>query len=561
MIRYPLSYNPILEYWYKIKTGKEVVSDKVRRVYKKLVTDLSSTRTEWEYSSNRANHAIEFIENFCKHSKGKWGGKPIELELWQKAFIAASFGFVHKIDGTRKYREVLLVVARKNGKSTVGSGIGLYLQIADGEPGSEVYAVATKKDQAKLVWLESKRMVKKSPALLKRIKPLVSEMVSEWNDSTFKPLGSDSETLDGLNVHGAMMDEIHAWKDKNLYDVIVDGTSSREQPMIFMITTAGTIRESVYDMKYEEAEMLLNGFDDPDGYKDDRFLPIIYELDKREEWTDPSKWAKANPGLGTIKRIDQLETKFNKAKANSLLVKNLLTKDFNVRETSTEAWLTFEELNNQDIYDITKLKPSYGIGGCDLSSTTDLTAAKVIFMVPDDPHIYVKQMYWLPENLLEQRSKEDKIPYDLWYEQGLLRTTPGNSVHYKYVTEWFLEIRDEYGIYLPWIGYDRWSAKYWVEEMEGCFGKEAMVPVAQGKQTLSSPMKLLKADLESKLVIYNNNPIDKWCLSNTAIEVDKNLNIQPNKTKNQRRRIDGTAALLNAYVILQEKRNDYLNMI
>ncbi|MHA4153326.1 terminase large subunit [Bacillus cereus] len=561
VIRYPLSYNPILEYWYKIKTGKEVVSDKVRRVYKKLVTDLSSTRTEWEYSSNRANHAIEFIENFCKHSKGKWGGKPIELELWQKAFIAASFGFVHKIDGTRKYREVLLVVARKNGKSTVGSGIGLYLQIADGEPGSEVYAVATKKDQAKLVWLESKRMVKKSPALLKRIKPLVSEMVSEWNDSTFKPLGSDSETLDGLNVHGAMMDEIHAWKDKNLYDVIVDGTSSREQPMIFMITTAGTIRESVYDMKYEEAEMLLNGFDDPDGYKDDRFLPIIYELDKREEWTDPSKWAKANPGLGTIKRIDQLETKVNKAKANSLLVKNLLTKDFNVRETSTEAWLTFEELNNQDIYDITKLKPSYGIGGCDLSSTTDLTAAKVIFMVPDDQHIYVKQMYWLPEDLLEQRSKEDKIPYDLWYEQGLLRTTPGNSVHYKYVTEWFLEIRDEYGIYLPWIGYDRWSAKYWVEEMEGCFGKEAMVPVAQGKQTLSSPMKLLKADLESKLVIYNNNPIDKWCLSNTAIEVDKNLNIQPNKTKNQRRRIDGTAALLNAYVILQEKRNDYLNMI
>ncbi|PWE71459.1 terminase [Bacillus cereus] len=560
-IQYPLTYNPIIEYYKLIESGEEVVSSKVRRIYKKLVDDIYDTESIYEYDPKKANHAIEFIENFCKHSKGKWGGKPIVLEIWQKAFIAASFGFVHKIDGTRKYREVLLVVARKNGKSTVGSGIGLYLQIADGEPGSEVYAVATKKDQAKLVWLESKRMVKKSPVLLKRIKPLVSEMVSEWNDSTFKPLGSDSETLDGLNVHGAMMDEIHAWKDKNLYDVIVDGTSSREQPMIFMITTAGTVRESVYDMKYEEAEMLLNGFDDPDGYKDDRFLPIIYELDKREEWTDPSKWAKANPGLGTIKKIDQLETKVNKAKANSLLVKNLLTKDFNIRETSTEAWLTFEQLNNKDTYDITKLKPSYGIGGCDLSSTTDLTAAKVIFMLPDDKNIYVKQMYWLPEDLLEQRSKEDKIPYDLWYEQGLLRTTPGNSVHYKYVTKWFLEIRDEYGIYLPWIGYDRWSAKYWVEEMEGYFGKESMIPIAQGKQTLSSPMKLLGADLESKLVNYNNNPIDKWCLSNTAIDIDKNLNIQPNKTKNQRRRIDGTAALLNAYVILQEKRNDYLNMI
>ncbi|ASI84749.1 Phage terminase, large subunit [Bacillus cereus] len=556
-----MSYNPIIEYYSLIESGKEIVSEKVRRIYKKLVSDIDDKESIYEYDSKKANHAIEFIENFCKHSKGKWGGKPIVLEVWQKAFIAAAFGFVHGIDGTRKYREVLLVVARKNGKSTVGSGIGLYLQIADGEPGSEVYAVATKKDQAKLVWLESKRMVKKSPALLKRIKPLVSEMVSEWNDSTFKPLGSDSETLDGLNVHGAMMDEIHAWKDKNLYDVIVDGTSSREQPMIFMITTAGTVRESVYDMKYEEAEMLLNGLDDPDGYKDDRFLPIIYELDKREEWTDPSKWAKANPGLGTIKKVDQLETKVNKAKANSLLVKNLLTKDFNIRETSTEAWLTFEQLNNPDTFDIEKLKPSYGIGGCDLSSTTDLTAAKVIFMVPEDPHIYVKQMYWLPEDLLEQRSKEDKIPYNLWHEQGILRTTPGNSVHYKFVTKWFLEIRDEYGIYLPWIGYDKWSANYWVEDMQGYFGKEAMIPVAQGKQTLSSPMKLLGADLESKLINYNNHTIDKWCLSNTAIDVDKNLNIQPNKTKNQRRRIDGTAALLNAYVVLQEKRNDYLNMI
>ncbi|HGH1669886.1 TPA: terminase large subunit [Bacillus cereus] len=560
-IQYPLSYNPIIEYYSLIESGKEIVSEKVRRIYKKLVSDIDDKESIYEYDSKKANHAIEFIENFCKHSKGKWGGKPIVLEVWQKAFIAAAFGFVHGIDGTRKYREVLLVVARKNGKSTVGSGIGLYLQIADGEPGSEVYAVATKKDQAKLVWLESKRMVKKSPALLKRIKPLVSEMVSEWNDSTFKPLGSDSETLDGLNVHGAMMDEIHAWKDKNLYDVIVDGTSSREQPMIFMITTAGTVRESVYDMKYEEAEMLLNGLDDPDGYKDDRFLPIIYELDKREEWTDPSKWKKANPGLGTIKKVDQLETKVNKAKANSLLVKNLLTKDFNIRETSTEAWLTFEQLNNPDTFDIEKLKPSYGIGGCDLSSTTDLTAAKVIFMVPEDPHIYVKQMYWLPEDLLEQRSKEDKIPYNLWHEQGILRTTPGNSVHYKFVTKWFLEVRDEYGIYLPWIGYDKWSANYWVEDMQGYFGKEAMIPVAQGKQTLSSPMKLLGADLESKLINYNNHTIDKWCLSNTAIDVDKNLNIQPNKTKNQRRRIDGTAALLNAYVVLQEKRNDYLNMI
>lgn len=562
MIKYPITYNPIVEYYEKIQSGEIITSKKVERIYKKLVADIFDDKSEYEYSPQRANHAIEFIENFCKHSKGTFGGKNIELELWQKAFIAASFGFVHKIDGTRKYREILLVVARKNGKSTIASGIGLYLQVADGEPGAEIYAVATKKDQAKLVWTDAKRMVTKSPALRKRIKPLVSELRADFNDSTFKPLGSDSETLDGLNVHGAMMDEIHAWKDKNLYDVIVDGTSSREQAMIFMITTAGTIREAVYDMKYEEAEMLLNGLDDPDGYKDDRFLPIIYELDNRNEWMIPANWMKANPGLGTIKKLDQLETKVNKAKANSMLIKNLLTKDFNVRETSTEAWLTFEEANNTETFDLTELKPRYAIGGADLSETVDLTAACIMFMVPNDTKIYVKHMYWLPEDLLEKRSVEDKIPYDLWRDKGLLRTTPGNKVHHKYVTEWFVEMMQDYDIYIPWVGYDRWSAAYWVEEMQDTFGKDVMIPVAQGKQTLSSPMKLLKAELERNMVVYDNNPITKWCLMNTSIHMDeRNNTIQPVKGSNQRKRIDGLAAMLDAYVVLNDKQVEYLNII
>jgi phage terminase large subunit-like protein len=561
VIRYPLAYNPILEYWNKIDSGEEIVSDKVRRIYKKLVADLNNFDSEWEYSPKRANHAVEFVENFCKHSKGKMGGKPFLLELWQKAMTAALFGFIHKIDAVRKYREFILIVARKNGKSAWGSAIALYMLVADGEPGPEIVSAATKKDQAKIIWSEAKRMVKKSPVLSKRIRTLVAEMISDFNDGSFKPLSSDSNTLDGLNVHLSLIDELHAIEDKNLYDVIVDGMTAREQPISVITTTAGTVREGIFDIKYEEAERIINGYEDPDGYKDERVLPIIYELDKREEWTDERCWKKANPGLGTIKNTDQLRSKVEKAKANHLLVKNLLTKDFNIRETSSEAWLTFEQLNNLETFDVKELKPSYGIGGVDLSSTTDLTAAKVIFMIPDNPHIYVMQMYWLPEDLLEQRAKEDKIPYDIWHEMGFLRTTPGNSVHPKFVTEWFNEIRDEYDIYLPWIGYDSWSAKYWVEEMEGYFGKEAMIPVIQGKKTLSAPMKLLGADLEANRVIYNNNPLDKWCLSNTAIEMDKNLNIQPSKLKNQKRRIDGTAALLNAYVILQDKKNDYLNMI
>lgn len=561
MIKYPLDYNPIREYWQQIQDGKVIVSDKVRRVYKKLVADLSDKKSEWEYNPKRANHVIEFIENFCKHSKGKLGGTPFILELWQKAMLSALFGFVHKIDQTRKYRELIFIVARKNGKSALGAAIGLYMMVADGEAGAEVYTSATKKDQAKIIWLEAKRMVKKSPILRKRIKTLVHEMTSEFNDGVFKPLSSDSNTLDGLNVHCSLIDELHAIQDKNLYDVIVDGMSAREQPLSIITTTAGTVREGIFDLKYEEAERIINGYDDPNGYKDERVLPIIYELDSRKEWTNPECWKKANPGLGTIKSIDQLQQKVKKAQANPLLVKNLLTKDFNVRETTSEAWLTFEQLDNKATFDIDKLKPRYAIGGVDLSSTTDLTAACVMFRLPNDDTIYFQHMYWLPEDLLEKRVTEDKVPYDIWKEQGYLRTTPGNKIDYRFVVGWFLEVQNDLDIYLPWVGYDSWSATYFVEDMQSHFGKNVMIPVIQGKKTLSGPMKAMGADLEAKRINYNNNPITKWCLSNTSVDVDKNDNIQPSKGKQQRRRIDGTAAMLNAYVIYQDKYQDYIHLI
>ena len=561
MIKYPKDYNPILEYWRDIESGQEVVSDKIRRTYKKIVYDLTDKTSEFFYSSARANHIIEFAENYCRHSKGKFGGKPVVLELWEKALLATIFGFID-LDGNRKYREAILIVGKKNGKSLLASIVGLYLQIADGEAGPEVYAVATKRDQAKIIWLEAKRMVRKSPTLLKRIKTLVAELNSDFNDGVFKPLASDSDTLDGLNIHGALMDEFHQWKNgRPLYDIIADGGSAREQPLNFMTSTAGTIREDIYDEKYDEIERVINGYFDPVGYHDEHLIAFVYELDNRKEWTDPATYKKANPGLGTIKNEKTLLAKVEKAKANPKLVKNLVCKEFNIRETSSEAWLPFEVINNTATFDLAALKPKYGIGGTDLSSTTDLTAAKVIFMVPGDPKIYVLQMYWLPEDLLEKRSKEDKIPYDIWHEQDLLRTCRGNSVDPKDVTKWFVEIMNDHGIYLPWVGYDSWSAKYWVEEMKTYFGEEAMIPVIQGKKTLSAPMKRLGADLESKLIVYNNNPIDKWCLSNTAIDVDKNDNIQPIKTSNQRRRIDGTAALLDAYTILQDKLQDYQNMI
>lgn len=577
---YPLLYNPIREYWQAIEDGREVVSKKIYKTYKHLVYQLDHPG-EYYYSPARANHVIEFFENYCHHSKGKFGGQLVELELWEKALLAAVFGFVD-IDGNRQYQKCVLIVGKKNGKSLISSGVGLYMLLADGEAGPEVYAVATKKDQAKIIWQEAKRMVRKSPSLLKRVRTLVSELASDFNDGTFKALASDADTLDGPNVHCALMDEIHQWKNgRALYDIVADGITAREQPLIFMTSTAGVIREDIYDDTYEEAEKIIKGYDDPDGYQDDHTICFIYELDSRAEWTDSKCWKKANPGLGTIKSYKILADKVKKAMQNPALVKNLVCKEFNIRETSSEAWLTFEELDNRDTYLLnpeekrflwrrvdrdrvveTELPyPRYGIGGADLSSTTDLTAAKVLFMVPGCEKIFALSMYWLAESLLERRVNEDKIAYDKWYDRGLLRLSPGNKVHHRYVKEWFVEVQEQLDIYIAYVGYDAWSADYWVEDMKGFFGNSAMIAVHQGKKTLSDPMKRLKNDLADKVIVYNNNPIDKWCLANTSYEEDKNGNIQPHKTSKPTRRIDGTAALLDAYTILQDKQEEYLSLI
>lgn len=561
-IVYPLTYNPILDYWNKIQSGEIVACRKIYLWYKYQAQRINEPSGEYFYSAKRANHVIEFFENFCHHSKGKVGGQKVKLELWEKAHLATVFGFVN-INGFRQYTESILIVGKKNGKSLLASGVGLYMQIGDGENGPEVYSVATKRDQAKIIWTEAKRMVNKSPILRKRIRPFVGELSSEdFNCGVFKPLSSDADTLDGLNINCALMDEIHQWKNgRKLFDIIADGVTARDQPLIYETSTAGVIREDIYDQKYEEAERIINGLFDPEGYKDEHVAVFIYELDKREEWKDEKCWIKANPGLGTIKNYNALKAKVDKALQNEDLVKNLVCKEFNIRETSTEAWLTFEDIDNRKTFDLKELRPTYGIAGTDLSSVIDLTNATVIFRVPNDENIYVLQMYWLPEDLLEKRVREDKIPYDVWKERGLLRTCPGNKVHYKYVVDWYEEVQNELDIYLFKGGYDAWSAEYFVQDMHSRFGKTVMEPVIQGKKTLSGPMQSLGADLAAKKVIYNNNPILKWCLTNTSKDEDINGNIQPCKSHLGTRRIDGMAGLLDAYVVYERHMQEYLSVI
>ena len=552
---------PIIEYNKLIETKKIVVCKKVAKVYKYLSGIITGDiKSDYYYDEIRANHAIDFIEKYCKHSKGRWANKPVILELWQKAFITAIFGIINKKTGFRRFKEALLIVAKKNGKSLLASGIANYMLIADGEGGAECYSVATKKEQAKIIWTESKNMIQKSPDLKRRVRCLTNVLAYDKTNSTFKPLSSDSNTEDGLNIYLAECDEIHAWKGTDLYNIVADGISARDEPLILITTTAGFIREGAYDVKYDEAEKVINSyFDDNSGYKDDAFLPVIYELDDRNEWTDEGSWVKANPNLGISKQYDYLKRKVDVATGNPINRKNVLTKEFNIPETSSEVWLDYDDIKNPVTFDLAELKPDYGIGGADLSATTDLTSASILFQVPDDETLYFHTMYWLPSDLLEIRKREDKIPYDIWLEQGYLRISNGNKVDYDDVVGWFEEIQNDYGLYIYQHGYDGWSAQAYIKKMSDTFGDIGRA-VRQGKQTLSGPMKSLGAELRSKKVNYNNNPITKWCLSNVKVDIDKNDNIQPMKVTS-RRRIDGFAGMLDAYVVYLDERDDYQRLI
>jgi phage terminase large subunit-like protein len=550
-----------LEYWEQIQTGKTLVPKKVYQQYEEIVRWIKDNGyKEWFYSNERANHIIEFAENFCCHSKGKLAGKKVVLELWEKAYLASVYGFID-IEGNRKHQRVVLIVGKKNGKSLLDSIMGLYGLVADGEGGPECYCVATKKDQAKIVWQEAKRMVQKSPVLKKRIRTLTYDIFSDFNDGVLKALASDADSLDGLNIHVVIMDEWHQWKNgRALYDIMADGITAREQPLIIMTSTAGTIREDIFDEIYEEAEIQFNNMK-LGNEVDDRTLFFIYELDKKSEWRDANNWVKANPGIGTIKKLRALQDKAKRVADNPKLEKNFVCKEFNIRETSSESWLTFETLNNEATFDLKELKARYCIGGIDLGATTDLTCATIIFRVPDDEILYVKQMYWLPSDLLDERIREDKIPYDVWMEKGLLRLSGENKVNYKDVTEWFLEVQNDLDIYIYKIGYDNWSSTYLVDELKQNFGQAVPEAVIQGAKTFSSPMKRFEADLKAKKINYNNNPVLKWNLSNAAIKTDRNDNIALVKTSNSRRRIDGAASLLDAFIVYENNYEEYMNLI
>ena len=471
----------IEEYYKWICDNPNKVCKKVKKEYEKLVDNINKEQKvsfenkgieethTYIFDEKKSLRCIHFIEKYCKQSKGQWAGKPLKLELFQKAMLQSLFGFVDKETGLRKYKKVIFFVARKNGKSVLDSAIATYMLTKDNEGGAEIYSVATKREQSKIVWEESKRMIKKSPILAKRIRCLIGGIYYDDNDSYFRALASDSNSLDGLNAHLVIADEVHAWKDKNLLDVMYDSMSARTQPILLETSTMGTIRQNVFDIEYDYASQVIDG-----AVKDETLLPIIYELDDEKEWTNEECWYKANPALGNIKSIKDLREKVARAKANPIELVNLLCKDFNIRQNTINAWLTFDDLNNEKIY--TDWKDTYCIAGVDLSSTTDLTCATLLGV--KNKEIRVKQMYWIPTNALEKKVKEDRIPYDKWLKAGWLRLSGDSKIDYHDVTQWFLEEVRNNDLRPLYVGYDSWNAQFWCDEMKG-YGFN-MVEVRQG---------------------------------------------------------------------------------
>lgn len=548
------------EYFGGILDGRITACEKMKTVSHILMEQFMNPG-EFHFEHETACRHIEFIERFCHVPAGNIKTK-IRLELFQKARMQAAFGFVDD-NGLRQYNEVLIIEGRKNGKTTECAAVELDLLMNDQEGAPEIYNVATKLDQAKKGYNAACNMRLQSPLLKKHIRKRAADLYFPGNMGFIKALGSNVNTLDSLDAHAVVIDELGAIKNRDLYDLMKQSMGARQQPLLFCITTNGFVRESIFDAQYKYADRLLHG---KLGEENKRFLPFIYELDSVEEWSDETCWIKANPGLGTIKSLDFLRQMVGKAKDDPSFKPTVLVKDFNMKQTSEAAWLTYEVLNNEAVLPDYRFR--YGIGGFDAADSVDLNGAKCLCMKRDDPHIYVKSMYWIPEKVLEEAEKEgnrrerDSVPYSLWVSEGYMRTCPGAKCDKRIFLEWFKELRDREDIFILYIGYDPWHIDdSLLREFEAEFGKNAMIAVRQGVATLSAPMKDLAADLKEKLIVYDNNPVDKWCLINTQVKTDVNGNIQPVKGMDSRNRIDGTLALIDGYVVLRDKKDEYLSML
>ncbi|MDQ7095953.1 terminase large subunit [Desulfosporosinus sp. PR] len=558
----------LLEYICKCKNGEIIVGHELMQMLDILLSHFKDESIKVDFAD--AHKRIKFIETKCKHSEAPSAGKPFILELFQKAFIEAFYSFKIYDDElgrwVRKYQDFLLVIGRKNGKTPLVSAIDL-AEFFCGPMGTKILCSSNDYDQADLMFQAIDAMREQSPSLSKVTrknikgiffgnpkKPKHTGKFSYKNKGCIKKISAKTGAKEGKNIAVGSVDETHELKDNSSIMPIRQALSTQDEPIYGEMTTEGFTNDGYLDQRMIDARKVLNG-----QLERPRWLIWIYTQDSEAEiWQDEKTWVKSNPGLGVIKKWSYLRGMVEEAKTSKSTRAYVLAKDFNIKQNNAAAWLTKNELANEATFDPEILRGCVGIGAVDLAETTDLVSARMTVMRPGDRTKYTIQKYFIPESKLEK--SPDDVDYLEWARQGLIEISPGNDNDFSLITQWFVKTVKQYGIRPYKIGYDNALAKYWVKDMETTGFDMERIP--QKREVMSTPMKLLEADLQSKLFNYNYNPIDKWCLENTAMDIDKLGQIMPVKVQgNQIKRIDGTVTMIITNAVLVQYRSEYMKLV
>lgn len=555
MIRHTNGY--LEEYYRQIMAGQIVAGHELKDELARLLEDMNDDR--YIYDTKDADLRMDFMEHCVKLTKSPFYGKPMILMLWQKAFISAMYGFKMASDGTDRFRRILLLIARKNTKSETCSGLGL-TELITGADGEDIVCSSNDDNQANILYTAIDTMRLMIDPKQKDTWKNQQWIKCKFNGSKVFKLSDRTRNKEGRNIDFAIIDEVHEMKDNVIIKSIEQSQSLKPNPKLILITTEGFVNGGFLDEELIKARQILNGEDD--SISAERYLPWLYTQDSEQEvWQDESSWQKSNPTLGIVKRYDYLREQVDAARRSKADRMFTLSKDFNFKVSNSEQWIMSDLLEYSRVYQLDEFRNTMALGGVDLAETTDMCSAKVLMLKPDDGTKYIHSMYWIPQSKLDQSDdKESGAKYEEWARQGLLRITEGNEVDVSTVADWFAELYIEHRIRPYKIGYDQRFAKDFLKRMDE-WGFETEL-IYQNRFVLSSPMRLVEADIRDQAINYNDNPIDKWCLQNTSVQVWDTGHIMPIKIKGQEnRRIDGTLSLIMAYEMYRRYKTDMQNAL
>ncbi|MCL2197304.1 MAG: terminase large subunit [Defluviitaleaceae bacterium] len=543
--------NYIFEYHAKIKNGEIIVGKKIKAVYDIIIRGLKNS--EYIFDAQKANDAIEFIQTFCRHSKGR--DDLITLELWQKSMLSAVFGVVNEA-GLRVFREVFIVIGRKNGKTLFASAIMAYVAFLDGEYGSEIYCLAPKLDQAAIVYNNFFQMLEKEPELAELSKKRRSDIYIHETNTIIKPLAFNFKKSDGFNPELVVNDELSSWSGAGglrQYEVMASALGARKQPLILSISTAGYEDDSIYDELYLRSTRFLEGENQKNESKESWLLPFIYEIDDAKKWDDINELKKANPNLGISIFEDFFREEIIKAKKSLSKKSEVLTKYCNIKQNSTAAWLNRidVEKTTKDGVTLEDFRGCYAVGGVDLSQSIDLTAACVV--IEKEGKLYAFCQFFMPADRLERGQQIDKVPYEIFVKKDIVTLSGENYVNYKDVVEWFNYLRNEYDLYILETGYDRYSAHHFVDDMKE-YGYK-MDDVHQG-DNLTPVIREFEGIIKDGDFYIPNNTLLQGHFLNVALKQNSETRrVRPVKIE-QRARIDGFVAVIAALTVRQKHYNE-----